>query len=158
MWRRDASMRPPWGPPDYPSDNHASVNCARPHRCIDCEIAAELTDGVQLCIRRARASCRLPPSLVTCTCERAHVATACLSQERKARERFARGYPTERKCTSASLIISTASHFVLSYTPTYRAYDVMVQLSLASASSLPYLYLSTFVSHYDLHRFLFSAR
>ncbi|RWW50242.1 hypothetical protein BHE74_00043518 [Ensete ventricosum] len=72
MWRRDASMRPPWGPPDYPSDNHASVNCARPHRCIDCEIAAELTDGVQLCIRRARASCRLPPSLVTCTCERAH--------------------------------------------------------------------------------------
>ncbi|RWV86735.1 hypothetical protein GW17_00051332 [Ensete ventricosum] len=53
------------------------------------------------------------------------------------------------------VFIPTAFHFVFSYTPIYHAYDVVVLLSLTSASSFSYLCLSTFVRHYGLHRFLF---
>ncbi|RWV95663.1 hypothetical protein GW17_00041699 [Ensete ventricosum] len=39
--------------------------------------------------------------------------------------------------------------------PTRHTYDMVVQLSLAFASDLSYLCLSTFVRSYDLRRFLF---
>ncbi|CAD5164325.1 unnamed protein product [Musa acuminata subsp. malaccensis] len=52
-------------------------------------------------------------------------------------------------------IVSTTSHFFLSYAPTCRTHDVVVQLFLTSASGLTYLYLSAFVRRYVLRRFLF---
>ncbi|XP_009385545.2 uncharacterized protein LOC103972887 [Musa acuminata AAA Group] len=54
-----------------------------------------------------------------------------------------------------SVFVPIASHFVFSCAPTRRAYDVVVQLSLISASSLSYLCLSAFVRRYGLRRFLF---
>ncbi|RRT75658.1 hypothetical protein B296_00030494, partial [Ensete ventricosum] len=53
------------------------------------------------------------------------------------------------------VFVPTTSHFVISYTPTYRAYDMVVQLSLTFAFDHSYLCLSAFVCHYKLYRFLF---
>ncbi|THU57430.1 hypothetical protein C4D60_Mb03t03450 [Musa balbisiana] len=50
------------------------------------------------------------------------------------------------------IFVLTASHFVLSCTPTHRTYNMVVKLFFTSAS---YLYLFAFVHHYDLHRLLF---
>ncbi|THU71592.1 hypothetical protein C4D60_Mb04t03080 [Musa balbisiana] len=50
---------------------------------------------------------------------------------------------------TSSVVVSTASHFVLSCTPTRRAYNMVVQLSVTSASGL------SFVCRYGLRRFLF---
>ncbi|THU69521.1 hypothetical protein C4D60_Mb08t15270 [Musa balbisiana] len=53
------------------------------------------------------------------------------------------------------IFVSTASHFIISCTPTCRTHNVVVRLSLTSASGLSYLYLSAFVCRYGLRRFLF---
>ncbi|RWV85848.1 hypothetical protein GW17_00052322 [Ensete ventricosum] len=53
------------------------------------------------------------------------------------------------------IFISIASHFVLSYVPTCRVHDVVVQLSFISAFDLSYFCLFAFVHRYSLHRFLF---
>ncbi|RWV98394.1 hypothetical protein GW17_00038765 [Ensete ventricosum] len=53
------------------------------------------------------------------------------------------------------IFVPTTSRFILSYAPTCRAYDVVVQLSLTSASGFSYLCLSAFIRCYDLCRFLF---
>ncbi|RWV80330.1 hypothetical protein GW17_00058423 [Ensete ventricosum] len=53
------------------------------------------------------------------------------------------------------VFVPTASHFVLSCTSTHRTYNMVVQLSLTFASNLAYLWLSAFVRHYSLRRFLF---
>ncbi|RWW67028.1 hypothetical protein BHE74_00025554 [Ensete ventricosum] len=49
-----------------------------------------------------------------------------------------------------SVFVSTASYFVLFCALTFRAYDVIVQLSLTSASDLSFLYLFPFVRRYGL--------
>ena len=49
-----------------------------------------------------------------------------------------------------SIFIHTASHFVLSYTLTRHAYDVIVQLSLTSTSDLSYLCLFTWEMTYKI--------
>ncbi|RWW28004.1 hypothetical protein GW17_00007544 [Ensete ventricosum] len=51
--------------------------------------------------------------------------------------------------------VTTTFQFVLFYAPTHWAYNVVVQLFFTSTFDLSYLYLSTFVCHYNLHRFLF---
>ncbi|WOL00472.1 hypothetical protein Cni_G09185 [Canna indica] len=53
------------------------------------------------------------------------------------------------------VFVPTASHFVLNCSPGRRAYDVVVQLSLTSASALAYVCLTAFVRRYGLRRFLF---
>ncbi|RRT39033.1 hypothetical protein B296_00054192 [Ensete ventricosum] len=52
------------------------------------------------------------------------------------------------------IFIPTTSYFVLSCAPTPHAFNMVVQLSFTSSSSLSYLYLSVFVYYYGLHRFL----
>ncbi|RWV77058.1 hypothetical protein BHE74_00033481 [Ensete ventricosum] len=48
------------------------------------------------------------------------------------------------------IFIPTAFHFILFCPFTHRAYDVVVQLSLTSASGLSYLCLFAFVRYYSL--------
>ncbi|THU48568.1 hypothetical protein C4D60_Mb06t00360 [Musa balbisiana] len=54
-----------------------------------------------------------------------------------------------------SIFIPTTSHFILLCAPTHRAYYVVVQLSLTSASSFSYLCLFAFICRYSLRRFIF---
>ncbi|WOK99828.1 hypothetical protein Cni_G08540 [Canna indica] len=54
-----------------------------------------------------------------------------------------------------SVAVPTLSHFVLAFGPHRRPYDLVVQLSLTSASALAFLTLSTVTRRYGLRRFLF---
>lgn len=54
-----------------------------------------------------------------------------------------------------SLAVPIVSHFVLSYNPHRRPYDLAVQLSLTFASALSFLCLSAITRRYGLRRFLF---
>ncbi|KAH7672240.1 hypothetical protein IHE45_09G042200 [Dioscorea alata] len=53
-----------------------------------------------------------------------------------------------------SIIVPAISHFLLSYSPTRRSFDTIVELSLTAASTLSYLTLSRFIRRYGLRRFL----
>ncbi|PKU63342.1 uncharacterized protein LOC110106869 [Dendrobium catenatum] len=54
-----------------------------------------------------------------------------------------------------SFAVPLASHFIMSYSPSRRAYDSVVQLALSGSAALSYLSLSTFVRRHGLRRFLF---
>ncbi|KAJ0981700.1 hypothetical protein J5N97_009955 [Dioscorea zingiberensis] len=53
-----------------------------------------------------------------------------------------------------AVIVPIISHFVLSYAPTRRAFDSVVELSLTGAAALSYYTLGRFLRLYGLHRFL----
>ncbi|RRT42555.1 hypothetical protein B296_00057033 [Ensete ventricosum] len=48
------------------------------------------------------------------------------------------------------IFVLTIFHFTLSYAPTHRAYDMMVQLFLTFVFSTSYLCFSTFVRRYNI--------
>ncbi|XP_020589005.1 uncharacterized protein LOC110030576 [Phalaenopsis equestris] len=54
-----------------------------------------------------------------------------------------------------SVAVPLASHFLMSYSPSRRAYDSVVQLALSGSAALSYLCLSAFVRFHGLRRFLF---
>lgn len=54
-----------------------------------------------------------------------------------------------------SFVVPLASHFIMSYSPSRRAYDSVVQIALSGSAALSYLSLSTFVRRHGLRRFLF---
>ncbi|WOL19102.1 hypothetical protein Cni_G27899 [Canna indica] len=54
-----------------------------------------------------------------------------------------------------AVAVPSVSHFVLSYRPHRRPYDLVVQLSLSAAAALAFLTLSAATRRYGLRRFLF---
>ncbi|KAK8940685.1 hypothetical protein KSP39_PZI009873 [Platanthera zijinensis] len=54
-----------------------------------------------------------------------------------------------------SVAVPLASHFLMSYSPSRRAYDSVVQIALTGSAALSYLCLSAFVRRHGLRRFLF---
>ncbi|PKA51499.1 hypothetical protein AXF42_Ash002865 [Apostasia shenzhenica] len=54
-----------------------------------------------------------------------------------------------------TIAVPLASHFLMSYSPSRRAYDSVVQLALSGSAALSYLCLGAFVSRHGLRRFLF---
>ncbi|KAG0482259.1 hypothetical protein HPP92_010343 [Vanilla planifolia] len=54
-----------------------------------------------------------------------------------------------------SIAVPFASHFVMSYSPSRRAYDAVVQLALTGSAVLSFFCLSNFVRRNGLRRFLF---